>query len=64
MSVYKTTRDKKVITGYSSLVVGLTVIMAIFVIMDDSIGRLLFFLVFFLYCRHDLFCIRHGVYFL
>ncbi len=43
MSVYKTTRDKKVITGYSSLVVGLTVIMAIFVIMDDSIGRLLFF---------------------
>ncbi|GAF13737.1 hypothetical protein JCM19045_3007 [Bacillus sp. JCM 19045] len=43
MIVYKTTRDKKVITGYSSLVLGLTAIMVIFILMDDSIWRLLFF---------------------
>ncbi len=61
MSVYKTTRDKKVIAGYSSLVLGLTAIMVIFILMDDSIGRLLFF-GFFIYCRNDLFCIGHGVY--
>ena len=43
MNIYKTSRDKKVVFGYSALVVGLTAIMAIVFMVEDSFGRLLFF---------------------